>query len=936
MRSAILLQLLLWASSPLLAQPVVGLRGGKGLSVATINGQRSPTTRPLFSWVAAGNLQSAADFAASQQGNNWLLKTPQLNILVEPQVDDRGGWKARIQFRNTSADTLTLENVVPLGATPDHPHITGLGDHRLSRSHLFLPGRKPLNVLLPDNAWELGFSTVPWHKEQQLVALTRRRSWENAQRRRFVTELNPGGSVEYFLWLDTFVGDWQEGLKLFFQERYLYDLAEPFNDSLYQRPDQQWIRHSYAMHLLMAWDHRFYDAQAGGYQLESFLERGRRLYGGDDVIGVWPNWPMLGLDQRNQWDLLRDLPGGTERLRQWGENLRARGTRWFISYNPWDESTRWEDHHAGLSEMIQAVGADGVVLDTEGKSSPERQQAADRVRPGVVMYSEGMAVPRDMPGIVAGRVHNALYYPPVLNLNKFIRPDFAIFRVAEQYLEPIRREYALSLFNGYGTELNVFRPGQPDWLEEDYRFWGRTLRILRENTSNFTSDGFLPLLPTLRDEIYVNAWELPEKTIYTVFSVIPEGHNGPLFEVPIRPGYHWVDLWRNEEVKPEKSAPGVWQIPVRLDAYSLADQGTNNEGAVSAIALLPQLLQVRREGDMLVVDAPQGDEVRIWPGNPSYEKEENVLRIPVGQQRISLREHFGRYEGKFVVQLFRHGELLDQQQAFLPPGTARLISQVAPTPRRTLPPPGMVAIPAGSFQMRVTYGDNFIPNPVDYPEGELNMHGFFMDKYPVTNQQYAEFIAATHYRPLDTLRYLRHWANGQVPIGQENHPVTHVSYEDAKAYATWAGKRLPTEIEWQYAAQTVDLRDWPWGPAVPVKREEQVITETLTVSRLQVDSAFCNTGNGRLDPVGSYPQGANPFGLEDLVGCVWQLTNDLYDNGTNYFLVMKGGSYFLPASSWWYVEGGPRELTYTQKLLRIAPGWERNATVGFRCVMDRE
>jgi hypothetical protein len=69
---------------------------------------------------------------------------------------------------------------------------------------------------------------------------------------------------------------------------------------------------------------------------------------------------------------------------------------------------------------------------------------------------------------------------------------------------------------------------------------------------------------------------------------------------------------------------------------------------------------------------------------------------------------------------------------------------------------------------------------------------------------------------------------------------------------------------------------------------------------------------------------------------VWQLTNDEYDNGTNYFLVVKGGSYFLPASSWWYVEGGPRELTYTQKLLRISQGFERCGTVGFRCVMDAE
>ncbi|MDZ7647454.1 MAG: hypothetical protein U5K54_09855 [Cytophagales bacterium] len=86
-----------------------------------------------------------------------------------------------------------------------------------------------------------------------------------------------------------------------------------------------------------------------------------------------------------------------------------------------------------------------------------------------------------MQGIISGRVHNALYYPPYLNLNKFIRPDFAIFRVAEVFKEPIQREYAVAFFNGYGTEINQFAPGHPEWEDEQNSYLGRTTKILREN-----------------------------------------------------------------------------------------------------------------------------------------------------------------------------------------------------------------------------------------------------------------------------------------------------------------------------------------------------------------------------------------------------------------------------------------------------------------------
>ena len=183
----------------------------------------------------------------------------------------------------------------------------------------------------------------------------------------------------------------------------------------------------------------------------------------------------------------------------------------------------------GMARIIEETDADGMVLDTRGSSSFELQNAADNVKPGVVMYSEGMAIAKDMPGIVSGRVHNALYYPPMLNLNKLIRPDFAIFRVAELKYERIRREYNLSLFNGYGIEINMFSPGQPEWIEQDYKHLGKVARILRENSTNFQAKDWMPLIHTLKDSIYVNFWPAKHKDLYTIYSMKSSGYKGQLF-----------------------------------------------------------------------------------------------------------------------------------------------------------------------------------------------------------------------------------------------------------------------------------------------------------------------------------------------------------------------------------------------------------------------
>ena len=83
----------------------------------------------------------------------------------------------------------------------------------------------------------------------------------------------------------------------------------------------------------MAWDKWFYTPKEGYEAYKNFLKNGKKLYGGNDVVGIWPTWPTLGLDQRNQWDLFKDLPGGLPKLKELAEYSHKQDTKFFICYN---------------------------------------------------------------------------------------------------------------------------------------------------------------------------------------------------------------------------------------------------------------------------------------------------------------------------------------------------------------------------------------------------------------------------------------------------------------------------------------------------------------------------------------------------------------------------------------------------------------------------
>jgi iron(II)-dependent oxidoreductase len=247
-----------------------------------------------------------------------------------------------------------------------------------------------------------------------------------------------------------------------------------------------------------------------------------------------------------------------------------------------------------------------------------------------------------------------------------------------------------------------------------------------------------------------------------------------------------------------------------------------------------------------------------------------------------------------------------------------------------------------------------------FHEHEMQIKPFYIDKYPVTNAEFRTFLDVSHYHPKDDLNFLKDWKNGTYPEGSANKPVTWVSLEDAREYAKWAGKRLPHEWEWQYAAQGNDGRVYPWGncdwqdsgraaggvpPAGGGRGNQGGNSASESGSPMPCrrgmdpkDGPAPTTEHGRVmgpaSDVDAHPNGASPFGVMDMVGNVWQWTDEYTDDHTRA-AILRGGSHYYPSNSMWYF---PEAYKNTQhgKLLLMAPSIDRSGTLGFRCVRDAQ
>ncbi|MEO0123747.1 MAG: formylglycine-generating enzyme family protein [candidate division WOR-3 bacterium] len=225
-------------------------------------------------------------------------------------------------------------------------------------------------------------------------------------------------------------------------------------------------------------------------------------------------------------------------------------------------------------------------------------------------------------------------------------------------------------------------------------------------------------------------------------------------------------------------------------------------------------------------------------------------------------------------------------------------------------PEGMVLIPGGYFTM----GSDSIN---EGPKHKVWVDTFYLDKYEVTNKKYMEFVKATgHPKP----PFIK-----DSSFNAPDQPVVGISYFDALCYAKWAGKRLPTEAEWEYAARAglVD-KEFPWGDEQPFRR-----CNYAPGGDLEADGYKYTAPVGRFKP--------NNFGLYDMAGNVWEWCSDFYD--TNYYSISPEKNPPGPDSGYMRVVRGGSWLSLNPKHLRCASRmglkpFVQDRYYGFRCAMD--
>lgn len=849
-------------------------------------------------------------------GDTLLLKQPNLLIKCWPFfIKDGSCWM--VEILNTGRTSINISNFIPFGESSDKvyikPESIQYSNTVKKYPQLYRPGYISIDVLMPPNQKNTAFSSFETNERLNVSSLSKKIASNNRESDVGGNDIAVGKKIRFQIWTEIHQGKWQKGLEIFFRERFLYEI-ENFNQSLYQNPGYAWVKNAWVNLIMNTGDKQYYDAilqQSNYNQSISFFEN---RMGGVDIFTLSPLPSLNKSGNHTILDLYSNLPGGLAMLKQQIETAHVLGKYYFLEALQNLKQESGNDIYKDLSEIQQLTTADGIQIKHHLIPKTDLKDTGIKNKSGFVFYPENISELSELQYVVAGS-ENHSYTSPIINLTKFTKPDFSIFKSVSIKDDDFENEVALSFFNGHGLELNESTELQSDSYFRKLKFVGLTSTLLRQNANVFFRQNYQLLIPTIKDSLWVNKWPSEEKIIFTVYCSKPDGYAGPLFmfdekhmPLPSDPEkyYHLVSIWNHEEALSSKLGNKEY-IHTNTKRDERETLNTSAARSIDCIALFPKLLHTKLHGDTLAFGSDFGDRIRISAGNPSWKTD--YVDFESGHHNISLYRCFGSYTGKIVIQLFAGNELQDERITYIPHDLPRLISTNIKSHGGPSGNKGMLKITGGFFKDKNDSIKDFENND----SIRIFISGFFIDSLPVTNLQFQHFLKSSGYTPADTARFLKHWKNGIIPENQEDKAVVYISLEDARAFAMWAGKRLPSEKEWLYAQSFIKFQ----------KKHNRIATgninpgveDTLWLTKPEKHTLTKNNSNGWHNDI-------------------WNYTNDEYDNGRYIFVVLKKGiAETVDESNRREIEY-PDNSDYRYQLILCGPSNERSEMIGFRCVKD--
>ena len=352
----------------------------------------------------------------------------------------------------------------------------------------------------------------------------------------------------------------------FMHERWLRDLEHwrgerhiriAYDGSRYDEPALKWTQSSFIQPQMMVQDRYLFDPIAGKYTVDRYLDDLEKRYGGIDAVLVWSTYPNMGIDDRNQLDMVRSMPGGVAGVRQMVADFHRRGVRVLFPMMMWDEGTSqpaqgWPD---AIAALMKEIDADGINGDTQDGVPLGFTLAAEKIGHPLAFQPEDGPSDEGLAWNVMTWGQYSFPLVPMVDRYKWLETRHMV-NISDRWAPEKTNDLQFAFFNGVGWESweNVWGI----WVGITPRNGEATRRVaaIERGVAPFlVSPEWEPLYPTHNFGVYASKWPLGNEAVWTIVNRTAYDIGGRQMDVPLTPGMRYFDLYHGVELKPETDGP---------------------------------------------------------------------------------------------------------------------------------------------------------------------------------------------------------------------------------------------------------------------------------------------------------------------------------------------------------------------------------------------